>query len=223
MPRQSVATKPRRSKKEETTETVTEEPTVSDTTEKKKRFVPTKESVEQEFDELLVLVDKEIDSIRESSNKCKGVKFLKTLNKRLKTLRSHTLRVTKQKQTTRRTGNNNSGLLKPVRISKELAEFTGWDVNQPKSRVDVTKYICNYIKEKDLQNPEDRRQILVDKDRKLKNVLKYTDKEKPLTYFRLQSCLKTHFSKLEDEAPQAPTETVEEKPVEEKPKRRRRK
>jgi len=182
-----------------------EEPEVSDVEstrveeapKEKKRRVPTKETVAVEFDELVALVQKEIERLRESSGKQKGIKFLRSLNKSIKTLRGHSVRVMKQKQKTNRKNNTNSGFLKPVQISKEMAKFTGWDHSELRSRVDVTKYICNYIRENNLQNPDDRRQILVDK--KLAKLLEYDSKsdDKPLTYYRIQSYMKKHFSNPE--------------------------
>ena len=164
------------------------------TKEKKKRRVPTKESVTTEFDELVTLVQEEIERLRESSCKQKGVKFLRSLNKRIKTLQSHSSRVMKQKHKTNRKNNTNSGFLKPVQLSKEMAKFTGWDHSELRSRVDVTKYICNYIRENDLQNPEDRRQIIA--DNKLASLLEYDSNsdDKPLTYYRIQTYMKKHFS-----------------------------
>lgn len=158
------------------------------------RHVPTSESVEKEFDDIISGLDEEIQRLRESTAKSKGVKFLRTLNKRLKVLKNHALRVSKKKVATRR-NNTNSGFLKPVSISKELAKFTGWDQNEPRSRVDVTKYICNYIKEKNLQDPADKRNIRVEDDSNLKKLLRFDGKDKkPLTYYRLQTYLKSHFS-----------------------------
>ena len=157
------------------------------------RQVPTRDSVTTEFDELISAVDAEIESLRTAPSKSKGIKFLRTVNKRLKTLKSHALRVSKQRPSSRRK-NTNSGFLKPVNISKELAKFTGWDQNEPRSRVDVTKYICNYIKEHNLQDPEDRRNIRVENDANLKKLLRFDGKDKkPLTYYSLQTYLKSHF------------------------------
>jgi chromatin remodeling complex protein RSC6 len=177
--------------------TVVETSEVSGVEDSKKvvqRHVPTSESVEKEFDDLITGLDEEIKKLRESTAKSKGVKFLRTLNKRLKVLKNHALRVSKKKVTTRR-NNNNSGFLKPVHISKELAKFTGWDQNELRSRVDVTKYICNYIKEKNLQDPTDKRNIRVEDDGNLKKLLKFDGKDKkPLTYYRLQTYLKSHFN-----------------------------
>lgn len=172
--------------------TVSEEKTDS-----KKRVVPTKESIIGSIDELLGIVDAEILQVRESNAKSKGVKFLRSVNKKLKILRSQASRVIKNKGSNGvRKQNTNSGFLKPVKISKEMAKFAGWNPDELKSRVDVTKYICNYIKEHDLQNPEDRRQIQVDKDPKLRKLLSYDSSgvgKPPLTYYRLQSCMKDHF------------------------------
>ena len=175
-----------------------EEPAVSveetETPVKKKRRVPTKESVVDGFDELVAVIDEEIVRLRESPGKAKGVKFLRSLGKRVKTLRGHSVRVMKQKQKTNRKNNTNSGFLKPVQISKDMAKFTGWDHDELRSRVDVTKYICKYIRENDLQNPDDRRQILADK--KLSKLLDYSadNDEKPLTYYRIQTYMKKHFT-----------------------------
>lgn len=161
---------------------------------KKTRSAPTKESVLEGFDELITVIDEEIGRLRESSQKAKGVKFLRSLGKRVKTLRGQSVRVMKQKQKTNRKNNTNSGFLKPVQISKDMAKFTGWNHDDLKSRVDVTKYICNYIRENNLQNPEDRRQILADK--KLAKLLDYdtSSDSKPLTYYRIQTYMKKHFT-----------------------------
>ena len=61
----------------------------------------------------------------------------------------------------------------------------------------ITKYICNYIKEHDLQNPKDRRQIKADP--KLSKLLNYDSKrDDPLTYYRLQTHMKRHFIKPDE-------------------------
>ena len=199
------------SKKEKKPKKVVEEPVdeevvdsstteeLVDSSETKKRVPPTKESILASFDEIIAMVESEITTIRENNTKTKGVKFLRTLNKRLKTLRNQSSRVIKQRNSSSRkvTNNTNSGFLKPVKISNEMAKFTGWNANELKSRVDVTKYICNYIKENNLQNPTDKRQILADS--KLSKLLNYDPKKanEPLTYYRIQSYIKPHFLKTE--------------------------
>jgi chromatin remodeling complex protein RSC6 len=160
---------------------------------KKSRHVPTKDSVEKEFNDLIESLDAEIQRLRESSTKSKGVKFLRTINKNLKTLRNHALRVSKQKSTTRRV-NSNSGFNKQVNVSKELSKFMGTEASSTLSRKEVTKFLCSYIRQNNLQFPTDKRIIMVDKDPKLKALLKYDGKDdKPLTYPRLQTYLKSHY------------------------------
>jgi chromatin remodeling complex protein RSC6 len=61
--------------------------------------------------------------------------------------------------------NQNSGLLKPVAISEEMVNFANCDYNDLHSRVEVTKCICVYVKQNNLQKPENRR-IIVFKDLK---------------------------------------------------------
>jgi hypothetical protein len=80
-----------------------------------------------------------------------------------------------------------TGFLKPVRISESVAKFTGLVVDQLHSRVEITKRFCQYIKEKNLQNPADRRQILPDDE--LRTVLNYEGTPSPLTYFGMQNLL----------------------------------
>ena len=197
MPRAKKKTTTTKTKKavqavEAVEEVVEEVPVTVPTT--KKRRTPTRDSVLAELDELISFVDTEISSIREGNTKNKGIKFLRSINKRVKTIKNHAGRVMKQKTRTNRSGNQNSGFLKPVTISKEMAKFTGWNPSDLKSRVQVTKYICDYIKENNLQNPEDRREIRPDS--KLRKLLKFDAKKAsaPLRYYSLQTYLKPHFS-----------------------------
>ena len=159
------------------------------------RKAPTYESVFELFDEIIKSVNEEINSLRECPGKTKGVKYLRSLNKSVKVLRNQTTRVIKQKPKSSRTSNKNSGFLKPVAISDEMARFTGWDSQELKSRVEVTKYICDYIKENGLQDASDRRQIKPDS--KLQKLLGLTSKKQtePLRYYSLQTHLKQHFPK----------------------------
>lgn len=194
-------------------------PEVSEST-PKTRHLPTRETVEKEFADLVASIEEEIGKLRDSTGKTKGVKFLRTLNKRVKILRNHALRISKQRQTSTKRKNTNSGFLKPVQISKELASFTGWNHAEPRSRVEVTKYICDYVKKHDLQNPKDRRQIRVENDPKLKKLLSYdataTD-SKPLTYYSLQTYLKNHFTSVPPPSVTPVAELPESEPVAEVP------
>ena len=202
----AASTQPKKTskKKEDKKEEIVEEEVVEDedatSEDKKKRTAPTKEGIATSFDELIQMVETEIVSLRDSSNKTKGVKFLRTLNKRIKSLKAQVARI-KQRTSTKVVSSNsngtNSGFLKPVKISSDMAKFTGWDPSELKSRVEVTKYLCNYIRENNLQNPNDKRQIIP--DAKLSKLIKYDAKKEaePLRYYSLQKFLKPHFTKAE--------------------------
>jgi chromatin remodeling complex protein RSC6 len=90
---------------------------------------------------------------------------------------------------------NRNGFLMPLEISPELAKFLGCPVGTKKSRVDVTRAICNYIAEKKLQNPDNRREIVA--DAVLQKLLKYDPavETKPLQYFMIQTRIQSHFIK----------------------------
>ncbi len=86
-----------------------------------------------------------------------------------------------------------SGFKRPVGLSEALVEFTGWEKERHlKSRIDVTRHICKYVKDNNLQNPTDRRHIIAD-DRLAK--LLSIDRSQPydLSFYTLQRMLKPHF------------------------------
>jgi chromatin remodeling complex protein RSC6 len=159
-----------------------------------KRRQVTRDDVEKEFDALLLTLDEEIESIRKNDdkNKSKGVRFLRAVYKRVRQLRSDTLRVATKKvrRTSSSSAAGNSGFMKPVKISKDMQKFTGLKEDQLVSRVDVTKSICQYVKEKNLQNQADRRQFTPDE-----KLAKLLGTDQPLTYYALQQQIQPHFIK----------------------------
>ncbi len=193
--------KSRKSSKEETAPVVEATPAVEAVAEteessKGKRRVVTKESVQQDFDALETLVQNAITTLSaEGKPKFNALRFARSVAKNLKALRADVNRVAKVKRTDKARPAN-SGFMKPVKISKDLAKFTGWDDAQLRSRVDVTKYICSYIKEHNLQDGQDRRKIIP--DNKLTSLLGYDRKKegKDLTYYYLQTKLQPHFIKV---------------------------
>lgn len=91
-----------------------------------------------------------------------------------------------------------SGFNKPGPISKPLAKFLGEDLNVELSRPEVTKKLNKYIKDHDLQNPKNRREIIP--DAKLGKLLSGPKDDTPLTFFNLQKYIKHHFPKKETTA-----------------------
>jgi len=158
------------------------------------------DTVKTDLQELRDMIENEIKNIKKNpKGKGAGVKYLSSVNKKLKQLQLNTVRILKSKHKikTNKPRTNTSGFMKPVYISPEMTAFTKWDVNVPYSRIDVTKFLCDYIKANNLQDPDDHRTIVC--DTKLANLLKYNKDtaEKPLTYFSLQQYLKPHFPRTE--------------------------
>jgi len=92
---------------------------------------------------------------------------------------------------------NRNGFLKPLDLSPELAQFLGCASDEKKSRVEVTRAICKYIDEHNLQNPDNRREIRVDAT--LQKLLNYdpAKETEPLQYFMIQTRIQPHFVKKE--------------------------
>ena len=142
------------------------------------------------IEEMIASNEKLISEVRSDDKKTISVRHLNAMNKGLKKLKTQGDKLIKKKRVMN--GSYTSGFLKPVNLSEELHTFTGWNKDLMKSRVDVTKFICDYIKENNLQNPKDRREILADK--KLSKLLSYdSKKDGVLTYYKIQSYLKKHF------------------------------
>lgn len=98
----------------------------------------------------------------------------------------------------RKSGNREpSGFVKPTKISDELAAFLGKDVGTEMARTAVTKEINRYIKENNLKNKKNGRNI--DADQKLAALLKINSTDQ-LTYFNLQRYMSPHFAKVEKAA-----------------------
>ena len=86
--------------------------------------------------------------------------------------------------------NSPSGFAKPNKISDELCDFIGVPPGTEKSRTDITRFINSYVKEHNLNKPENKRFILPDD--KLKKILNVGDKE-DINYFILQKLISHHF------------------------------
>jgi chromatin remodeling complex protein RSC6 len=156
----------------------------------------TSDTVNESFQNLIKYIEYEISELRQDKSKTKGIKFLRSLNKDIKAIQNETQKAFKQSnKKPKKISNGASGFLKPVEVSKELAVFAGWNQSDLQSRVDVTKYICKYIKDNNLQDPKDRRFIYPDfKLNELFGLTSSTNKS-PLRYYSLQTHLKHHYPK----------------------------
>lgn len=123
---------------------------------------------------------------------------MKTLHSNLKVLQKEVLKERKEskkkeskikKKSTKK--RSPSGFAKPSKISDGLADFLNLPSGTELARTDVTSKVIAYIKEHDLQNPSNRKQILLDD--KL-NKLLLPGSEDVVTFFNLQTYLKKHFA-----------------------------
>ena len=84
-----------------------------------------------------------------------------------------------------------SGFAMPTKVSEKLSNFMGLTEGQQVARTEVTKYIINYIKSNNLQNPDNNQSIIPDV--KLNSLFDYHDGE--ITYFNIQKHMNKHFLK----------------------------
>tara|TARA_R110002012_G_scaffold278402_1_gene466035 strand:- start:4960 stop:5487 length:528 start_codon:yes stop_codon:yes gene_type:complete len=103
-----------------------------------------------------------------------------------------------KKQETKYKKKKPSGFAVPTNVSKTLSTFMGLSEGQQVARTEVTKYIINYIKSNNLQNPKNNQSILPDK--KLKTLFDFVDCEgnqNEITYFNIQKHMNKHFIKTQ--------------------------
>lgn len=119
-----------------------------------------------------------------------------SLSSQLRSLRTRSEREIRQalKTSKKRKSTNRkpSGFVKPALISTELATFLSKPKGTEMARTEVTREINTYIRENNLQNPQNRRFILP--DAKLRKLLK-VGKTDELSYFNLQKYMSPHFPK----------------------------
>ena len=136
--------------------------------------------------------------------------LFKELQSELKTLCKDVNRVVKESHAAKKKGTKRrapsgddasrppSGFAKPTKLSAKLCSFLGVPEETLLARTEVTRKINQYIKERNLQDSEDKRKI--NPDNKLKTLLD-SSITAPLTYFNLQARIKHHFLKIESDKP----------------------
>lgn len=156
----------------------------------RKRHQVTREEVDASFDALIEMIDKEVEAMRSDEKIKKGVRFLRSVAKQVRKLKTDSARVSSKRVRRQTNRSTNSGFMKPVPISKEMQKFTGIE-SKLVSRVEVTKAICTYVKDNNLQLQTDRRQFTPDE-----KLAKLLGTSAPLTYYDLQKYIQHHFVKV---------------------------
>jgi hypothetical protein len=119
-------------------------------------------------------LQKEVDKLKKSSKKSQS-KSRKSATKTESTEGGSTTR---------------SGINKEVNVSEQLASFLNVPVDTKVSRIQVSRAVSEYITKHNLQNPSDRRNILLDETlTKLLNPPQNVN----VSYFNLQTYLKPHY------------------------------
>jgi upstream activation factor subunit UAF30 len=91
----------------------------------------------------------------------------------------------------------NSGFMRPVKISDELASFLGKATGTVMGRQDANDEIRQYVALHNLKETEKGKGRNINPDAKLSALLKLP-KDEQLTYFNLQKYMKPHFIRIED-------------------------
>lgn len=167
------------------------EPVSSRPNERVRKQLLTKDALEQQFSQFQNILENEIKLSREDKQRKVGVRLFRDLLRDLKKLKTSSLKAMKIPK--KRTNTSESGFMKPVPVSKEIAQFAGWSENDLKSRVDVTNYLCEYIRTNNLQNPNDRRQIIPDEN--LRRILNFDKDKSTVSYPEMQGHIQHHFQK----------------------------
>jgi chromatin remodeling complex protein RSC6 len=107
---------------------------------------------------------------------------------------SQKLLLKQQKKKKTNVDNKPHGFAIPSKVSLELCLFMGKEPGSLIARTEVTKKLTEYITTNQLQNPENRRQIIPDK--KLLSLLGEDAKDVFLTHFTMQKFINRHFEKV---------------------------
>ena len=145
----------------------------------------TQPHVDQATDNVLSTI---IDKVNSLASSIKDIQTnLKVLSKEYDKQQKIIEKAQKKRQNAK---NSPSGFAKPNKISDELCDFIGVPHGTEKSRTDITRFINAYVKEHNLNKPENKRFILP--DTKLKKILNVGDSDE-INYFILQKLISHHF------------------------------
>lgn len=152
---------------------------------------PVVETPEQEVDRYAYVLEKLQSFASELKDVIATVKVLQKEHNKLKNQKSGG-RKNKKVNVSSTEKRAPSGFAKPTLLSDQLCEFLGQPKGTSLARTEVTRIINKYVKDQQLQDEQDKRQI--NPDEKLKSILSVGPEDK-VTYFNLQSFIKHHFIK----------------------------
>lgn len=150
---------------------------------------PTNISVQEEFSNVLSQLNGLKSYCSSVINQVKALE--KTVKKQMKQYKREI-----KKQDAKIGKKKVSGFAVPTKVSDTLSNFMGLSEGQQVARTEVTKFIINYIKTNNLQNPNNHQCIIPDK--KLNTLFDCNHEDgtpKQLTYFNIQKHMNKHFIK----------------------------
>lgn len=196
------------------TNTPTTETTIDETTES--TVDETNYKTSEELDTILKELDSTVKVFKTQITRVRALKkeviFLEKTVKKLQSKKNK-----KKKPATDENGEvKKNGFARPTDISTELADFLGIEHGVQIARTEVTKKINAYIKENDLQDPENRRCVRLESEagQKLNSILTdIVDNEGnpcDLNFINIQKYIKHHFPKKKTVVVTTPTTSTEE-------------
>ena len=149
-------------------------------------------TISQQFDKLVIEATRQAAQGKTLALAIKGIQkeVAKTAKATIKGKRTRAPRAPLDPDVERKP----SALQIPVKISDELCTFLGFEVGTEHSRREVTDTINKYIKTNELQNPENRRFILMSGTPASDSLCKLLrTPDQPVTFFNIQRYLKPHY------------------------------
>jgi chromatin remodeling complex protein RSC6 len=135
---------------------------------------------------------KKVDSLETALSTLKKAADIAFLE--VKTLKKQAYKMKLQKQKKQvKTDRKPHGFAVPMKVSDVLCEFMGVPVGSLVARTAVTQRLTEYIKEKNLQNEKNQREVLP--DIVLSKLLGDAARNQYLTHFTIQKYINHHFIK----------------------------
>lgn len=184
---------PKTQKKDVKKPVKSEKPAAAAKTEKKSAPV-----VEKEPDTPAVEATDDVDYTAILTNLIQIEKLVRTtmpLIKKLQKKHERDLKAASKAKKVKRTRDPNappSGFARPGPVSKELRAFLGMKDDELIARTQVAKRVSEYIKDHSLKNPDNNKEIIIDK--KLATLFNVPERSK-VAFFQIQGYLTSHFIK----------------------------